>query len=281
MTTLKKIRAELSAMQTPSPRTAKRRPPEDVVRRYNQSGYSDSSIVFLIPWFQDSGADSWTCVPVHSLGDDSFEATTGGGRIVFREDELKPDADGKIVIDIRGLTHPMSTDHSAMEEFEFPPEILEKRKESRKIKALEKDAVFVDRQLNPMMYFYTEGDQLRILHGEKEIVADVELIHGRPAVNVEALEIGKSYLELPEEVASKYKRVLDERRLQKASLVPVGENVFNGKVYFRLSQSIPTAYWNAVDSYFEFFDGGEGDLDGWLTCYPGNVAETLGIKIIQ
>lgn len=278
---LKKIRAELSALQTPAPRAEKRRPPEDVVRRCNQSGYSDSSTVFLIPWLQDSGADSWTCVPVHSLGDDSFEATTGGGRIVFREDELKPDADGKIVIDIRGLTHPMSTDHSAMEEFEFPPEILEKRKEARKIKALEKDAVFVDRLANPCRYYYIEGGKLRILQGVKEVtVNEIEVIHTRKAVNVEALEIGHSYLELPDEVAQKFEKVLLEKALKSLALVPAGVSLLNGCDYYRLNMNIPESMFSQVKDSFTWF-GDVGEMSGWLTCCPVNVAKTLGIPIIQ
>lgn len=277
--TLKKLRAELSALQTPAPREAKRRPPEDVVRRYNQSGYSDSSTVFLIPWLQDSGADSWTCVPVHSLGDDSFEATTGGGRIVFREDDLKPDADGKIIIDIQGLTHPMSTDHSAMEEFEFPPEILEKRKESRRIKALEKDAVFVDRLANPRRYYYIEEGKLRILQGVKEAtVNEIEVIHTRKAVNVEALEIGHSYLELPEEVAQKFEKVLMEKALESLALVPVGVSLLNGLNYYGFNIEIPADVLNPVKQYFSWF-GDVGELKGWLTCYPEKVAGVLGIPI--
>lgn len=99
-------------------------------------------------------------------------------------------------------------------EFEMPKDVLEARKERRRLKALENDAIYIDRNREPWIYYFAECDQVRILQGEKEIIADVELIHGKPAVNVEALKIEYPYLELPVDVASQFKHVIDAKRLQ-------------------------------------------------------------------
>lgn len=241
---------------------------------------SDYKILYEIRVCPQPNPNNWHTIPVTAIDDESF--TFGTGRKVFtlRDEDLKPDKNGRVIIDLEPIDLKWFFPNDKIPKtFEMPKDVLEARKERRRLKALAKDAIFIDYSREPWMYFYTEGDQLRILHGEKEIVVDVELIHGRAAVNVDALEIGKSYLELPEEVASKYKRVLDERRLQKASLVPVGKNLLNGKDYFRLSQSIPETYWQFVKSYFEFFDGGYGDLQGWITCEPSQVARALHLPI--
>ena len=237
-------------------------------------------LLYTIKVCPQPNPNNWNTIPVTALDDESFTFGTGRGVVTLRDEDLKPDKRGRVIIDLAPIDLKWYFPNDKIPTtFEMPKDVLEARKETRRLKALAKDAIFIDYSRDPCMYFYTEGDQLRILHGEKEIVVDVELIHGRAAVNVDALEIGKSYLELPEEVASKYKRVLAERRLQKASLVLVGKNLLNGKDYFRLSQSIPETYWPLVKSYFEFFEGGEGDLDGWLTCEPSRVARALRLPI--
>lgn len=261
---------------------AKRRPPEDVVRKYNQSGFSDPSTVFVIPWFQVPGSDNWNCVPVKSLDYDSFDVTTGGGRIVFKADDLKPDSDGKIVLDIRGLTHPLCTDRNAMEEIEFPPEILEKwreaQREKRRIKSLEKDAIFVERTREATRYYFIEDGKLRVLQGEKEIVVDhIEVIYGRKAINAEGLAIGHPFLELPEIVAEKFENALIDQNL---ALVLEGTSLLNGAEYYRLNMKVPAETWNSVKKHFEDF-GYCGDLKGWLTRRPETVAEILRIPILD
>lgn len=279
--TFKTLKAELSALQTPAPRAAKRRPPEDVVRRYNQSGYSDPKIMFMIPLAPITGSDEWYCLPVCSIGAESFEIISRYGRPVFREDELKPDADGKIIINIETLACGGYSNAWTSQEFEFPIEILEKRKEARRLEALAKDAVFIDSLLDPRRYFYIENGKLRILQGNKETVADqIEIIYGRKAVNVETLECGHQFLELPEEVAQKFEKVLLEKALKSLALVPAGVSLLNGCDYYRLNMDIPESMFDQVKDSFTWF-GDVGEMSGWLTCYPGNVAKTLGIGIID
>jgi len=36
--------------------------------------------------------------------------------------------------------------------------------------------------------------------------------------------------------------------------------------------------WDLVKGRFEFFEGND-ELQGWLTCYPQVVADTLGIEV--
>lgn len=204
---------------------------------------SNYPLLYTIKVCPQPNPNNWNTIPVTAIDDESFTFGTGRGVVTLRDEDLKPDKQGRVMIDLAPLDLKWFFPNDKIPtSFEMPKDVLDERRERRRLKALAKDAIFIDYSRDPLMYFYTEGDQLRILHGEKEIVVDVELIHGRAAVNVEAFEIGNPYLELPEEVASKYKRVLDERRLQKASLVPVGKNLLNGKDYFKLSPTIPETY---------------------------------------
>jgi len=163
-------------------------------------------------------------------------------------------------------------------EFEMPKSVLEARKEKRRLDALAKDALFIDRSVDSIRYFYLENEELRILRGEKEVTADkIEIIHNQKAVNVEGLKLDHPFLKLAAEVAGPFEKVLREKELKSLCLIPAGTSLLNGYSYYKLSIEIPEK-WELVKQYFEDF-GNEGDMTGFLTCYPDKVSEVLGIPI--
>jgi len=258
---------------------AKRRPPEDAIQQANRSGYMDSNALFYIPIYKFTGTNNWMSVPVMALDDETFHMFTAAKDLVLKDEELKPDKEGKYIINIEALK--LDYFYPAIdtpEEFEMPAEVMEARKEKRKLKALAKDAVFVDGIQDPKRYYYVEDGKLRILQGDKEIVADhIEIIYGRKAVNVEALELGHPYLELPDTVAEKFESVLLGKNL---ALVLEGTSLLSGTGYYKLNMDVPAGMWNRVKEYFEDF-GDSGNIKGWLTGYPGTVAGILRIPILD
>ena len=161
----------------------------------------------------------------------------------------------------------------------MPIAVMETRKKMRRLTALAKDALFIDHAVKPKIYYYIEGDKLRILKGEKEAIADkIEVIHGKKAALVSALELGHPYLELPAEVTEKFESIIWEKEIKKLALIHVGQNLLTGREYYRLNMDISSNMWARVGGYFECF-GTDGELQGWLTCEPGRVAEMLGILI--
>lgn len=278
--TLKALRAELSALQSTATPEEKIRPPEDVTRRYNESGYMDPMMLYQVPLWQQPGTNNWFTLPVMALDDERFRIFSRYGELVFRDEDLKPDHNGKIIINIEHLRLSYGGSNEYLpQEFELPLYVLEKRREKRRLKALAKDAVFIDRNRDPWIYYYIEDSRLRILSGDKEATADqIETVYGRPAVKVEALDLGHLYLELPEDVAQKFEKVLLEKALKSLTLVPVGVSLLNGLNYYGFNMGIPNHMFNPVKQYFSWF-GDVGELKGWLTCYPEKVAGVLGIPI--
>jgi len=104
----------------------------------------------------------------------------------------------------------------------MPIAVMETRKKMRRLTALAKDALFIDHAVKPKIYYYIEGDKLRILKGEKEAIADkIEVIHGKKAALVSALELGHPYLELPAEVTEKFESIIWEKEIKKLALIHV------------------------------------------------------------
>jgi len=280
--TLKALRAELSALQSTATPEEKIRPPEDVTRRSNESGYMDPMMLYQVPLWQQPGTNNWFTLPVMALDDERFRIFSRYAELVFRDEDLKPDHNGKIIINIEHLRLSYGGSNEVLpQEFELPLYVLEKRREKRRLKALAKDAVFIYRNRDPWIYYYIEDYRLRILSGDKETIVDqIETVYGRPAVKVEALDLGHLYLELPEDVAQKFEKVLLEKALKSLALVPAGVSLLNGCDYYRLNMDIPESMFDQVKDSFTWF-GDVGEMSGWLTCYPGNVAKTLGIGIID
>lgn len=279
--TLKALRDELSSLKPAVIQSEKRRAPDEVIRRYNESGYMSPNVLYQVPLYPYAGTNNWSYLQVMAIDDDRFSISSRYNDLVFKDDDLKPNHEGKIVINIEPLLLENIYNIELPQEFELPLEVLEKRREKRRLKSLARNAVFIDYLPDPWRYFYIEDSRLRILQGEKEATADeIEIIHGRKAVKVESLELGHPYLELPEEVAPKFKNALLEKALESLALVPAGVSLLNGCDYYELNMEIPESMFNHVKDYFTWFGDG-GEMKGWLTCYPGKVAETLRIPILD
>jgi hypothetical protein len=219
-------------------------------------------------------------IPVLAIDDESFYMKTTCKIMHFRDEELIPNEEGKFIINIEPLNLKFYYGEAPVPtEFEFPKAVYEERKEKRRHKALAKDALSIIPYQGESMYFYLEGSQLRILRGEKEVTADkIEVIHGKKAVNVEGLDMGHPYFELPVNVASQFENVLLEKELKSLALVPAGKSLLNGRDYYRFNMDLPSNLWDLVKGNFEHF-GEAGDMKGWLTCVPGRVSEILKIPI--
>ena len=166
-----------------------------------------------------------------------------------------------------------------IKEFEMPLEIMEHRKERRRLNALEKNTIFINRLVDPIMYFYLEGDKLRILQEEKEVIVDhIEILYGEKVVNVDGLD-WQPYLRLPAKVAENFEKALREKELERLSLVFRGKSRLDGWDYYGFNMEPSKDQWSRVQEYFNDFCADDKTLNGWLTWNPRAVAGTLGIPI--
>lgn len=218
-------------------------------------------------------------VPVTSIDDYTF-CIEGTKRIVFIDEDLIPDAEGRIIIDLEPANFQYFCGNASIPKyFEMPAYVMLERKEKRRLAALAKDAVSIIDYKSNKMYFYLNEDKLRILYCGKEVTADcIEIIHGRKAVKAESLELGFPYLELPVDVAAAFERVLREKELKGLCLVSIGQNLLNGREYFRFNVEPPEFKLELVKQYFEFYED-IGGYTGLVTSEPVKVAIQLGIHI--
>ena len=254
---------------------------------------ADPNGLYRIKLFRIGNSNNFHSIPVIAIDDSSFRIVSERGKIILRDEDLKPNEEGKYIIDLAPLdlkffypTIDLPTS------FEMPVEILEERARKRKENAIRKDAVF-EQDYKEKRLFYYVGDEKLIIklfdidekgklipEVRRETTADkIEIIHNRKAVNVKKLKLGHPYLELPGEVAQKFEKALKDAELRTLTLKPAGISMLNGKKYYKLSlENIPAGMWDLVKSYFEDF-GQEGTMTGFLTCEPGKVAEILKISI--
>lgn len=248
---------------------------------------ADPRLLHEIPLYQMGGSNNWMSIQVTALDDESFTILGSRGvRKVFRDEDLKTEKNGKHIINIEYLDLKFFFPNVDLPKtFEMPREILEARKEKRRLNALAKDAIFVKSDIeNPdagKMYFYLNGDKVRIFNDadKKEAIADnIEVIYGKKAVKVEGLDLGHAHLELLAKVAGPFEKVLRETELSKLALVLRGKSLLNGLEYYGFNMDAPDEMWSQVQGYFEDF-GNEGDMTGFLTCYPDKISEILRIPI--
>lgn len=239
----------------------------------------DPNLLHEINLYKVAGSNNWLSVPVWAIDDETFHVFSYVNDLIFKDEELKPNKEGKYIINIEPLClERLYPGVDLPTEFEMPKEVLEARKEKRRLNALAKDAILVDSLLDPLRYYYIEDGKLRILQGDKETVADhIEIIYGRKAVNAEALELGHPYLELPGKVAEQFESRLLQKNL---ALVFEGRSLLSCTNYYKLNMDVPAGLWNRVKDYFEDF-GDSGNIKGWLTYQPGTVAEILRIPILD
>jgi hypothetical protein len=201
--------------------------------------------------------------------------------------DIVPDADGKVIIDLTPLDLQFyDTNNKMPTEWEMPAQTLAARRERRRVSALERNSISVRQDIEIpdlwKFYFYLEGGELRIFNrnNQKEVTVDkIEIKYGRKAVNVDGLELGHTYLKLPVEVAEPFERILKENELKKRCLVLRGKSVLDGKKYYGFNMEIPAEKWERVSDSFLDFGTDDKELNGFLTCQPGRVAEILGVPI--
>jgi len=156
---------------------------------------------------------------------------------------------------------------------------MKAREERRRLNALETDTIFIDRYVDPIRYFYLDGDKLRILQGEKEVIVDhIEILYGKKVVNVEGLD-WYPYIELPANVVEPFEKALREKELERLSLVFRGKSLLSGVDYYGFNMEPSDNQWGMIQKYFESFGTEDKTLNGWLTCYPQAVAKILEIPI--
>lgn len=256
---------------------------------------ADPNGLCRIKLYRLGNSNNFQSVPVIAIDDESFKIVSARGKIILRDEDLKPNEEGKYIIDLAPLDLKFFyPDVDLPKSFEMPVEILEERARKRKENAIKRDAIFTQDYKEKRLFYYIEGEKLIIklfdIDEEGKLIPEVrsettadkiEIIHNKKAVNVKKLKLGHPYLELPGEVAEKFEKVLKDAELRTLTLKPAGVSMLNGKEYYKLSlENIPEGMWNQVESYFEDF-GQEGTMQGMLTCEPGKVAEILKISIEQ
>jgi hypothetical protein len=222
-------------------------------------------------------SNNWMTLPVMSTSAESFKIQTARSTLHFNDEDLKPNAEGKYIINIEKID--LGSNCGTIKEFEMPLEIMEHRKERRRLNALEKNTIHIDSSVDPILYFYLEGDKLRILQGEKEVIIDhIEILYGKKVVNVDGLD-WQPYLELPANVVEPFEKALREKELERLSLVFRGRSRLDGWDYYGFNMDPSNEQWSTVQQYFVGFGTDDETLYGWLTWNPKVVANTLGIPI--
>ena len=241
----------------------------------------DARTLHKIPLYRLGTSNTWDSIPVIAIDDESFSIASNTQKLTFVDKDLKPNEDGKIIIDLRPLNLQQYDKNNLMPtDVKIPHDVLETRAQKRKEKALAKDAIHITSWNDKKMYFYlSDSGQLIIrLYGfdeegrlitenpENEATAcDIKTIYGRTVVWVKSLALGHPYLELPTTVAEPFEKVLREKELKSLCLIPAGTSLLNGYSYYKLNIEIPEK-WELFKQYFEYF-GEVGDMQEYLTCY--------------
>lgn len=239
---------------------------------------ADPFLLFEIPLYRLGESNNWASVPVMGYDHETITIASSRARISVKDEDLTLNEDGTATIDLEPLDlKSFFPKIDLPKTVDIPAEILEARKEKRRLEALAKNAISIIPYQCESMYFYIDGGKLRILHRGKEAIAEkIELIHNRKAVNVEALELTHPYLELPLNVVTIFEKVLREKELRDLALIPAGKSLLNGLDYFKLNNlKVSSNLWDKTKTYFEDW----GEKDGWVTCHPAKVAEILKIPI--
>ena len=248
------------------------------------------NLLCVIPIYRMSG-DNWFSVRVVSDNENSFSITTNNNTLVFNDEELKPNGEGQIILDLRPLgLQQYNKTGTVPTEFEFPLDILEHRAKWRQILALKRNSICIERGEHNgetyTKYFYlNEEGQLIIkiydaddITYKEAICEKIEVIHGKKAVNADGLGLFP-YIVLPAKVIETWEKILREKELKGLALVLAGKSLLDGKKYYGFNLEPSVEMWSLVEKYFVYFGNSEDELNGWLTCTPVKVAERLGIAI--
>ena len=97
---------------------------------------SDGRRLYEIPLYRMGNSNNWMKLPVLATSDESFKVQTGYNVLHFKDEDIKPNAEGKYIINIEKINLGQSC--GDIKEFEMPREVMESRKERRRLNALEK-----------------------------------------------------------------------------------------------------------------------------------------------
>jgi len=197
---------------------------------------ADPRELCLIQLCKIGTSNNFHSMPVMAKDDYGFYVSSGRGRIDITDDDLKPNEEGKYIIDLAPLDLGFFFKNVDIpKSFEMPVEVLEARAHKRKENAIRKDAIFEQNYKEKRLFYYIKGEQLIIkLFGfdesgkmntepERETIADkIEIVYGRPAVKATKLKLGHTHLKLPDEVAKRFGDILRAADLRKLALVPAG-----------------------------------------------------------
>ena len=220
-------------------------------------------------------------IEIDYLGNENFITISGKfNDIQFKDTELKADKAGKYIVNIDELvdaSYYSFVDRPA--NIEIPAELIDERNRLKRLNIFAKEPIGSDWSIKPEIYFYLDNYKLQAVQGEKVVYADeIVLIHGRKAINIEAFGLKTKFLELPKDVCQIFEKVLSDKEMESLCLIPVGESLLDGNVWYRLSLDIPPEKFNYVKDLFEFYMGDE-PWQGQLTKNPAKVSQILGIPI--
>jgi hypothetical protein len=243
--------------------------------------------IYEIPLFKTGNKDYWTNLQVVSVNPETFHVQVNSEayphRILTFNDEDFENTQGPITIDLKPLyLEKYYKETELPTEFELPREILTERGEARRLFLLAKGAIWIDRSVDPLRYFYVSCGRLRIKQGENEVYVDkIDVIEGKNVIKVEALELGRPYLELQTHVAEAFADSIKLHQQLYMKLVFRGKSLLDGVDYYELIRKPSKDKWSMVQQYFEDFGTGEKTLNGLLTRYPKAVAKILGNTSIE
>src|SRR5690554_3314131 len=124
---------------------------------------ADPNGLYKIKLFRIGNSNNFQSVPVIAIDDSSFMIASARGKIILRDEELKPNEEGKYIIDLAPLDLKFFyPDVDLPKSFEMPVEILEERARKRKENAIRRDAIFEQDYKNKRLFFYIEGEKLII-----------------------------------------------------------------------------------------------------------------------
>jgi hypothetical protein len=220
-------------------------------------------------------------VVVDTLSDPEYIIIEGDTKEVrIKDDDLKPNSEGKYIANIVELRHSNRFPGIVFPDTaEIPADILEERARLKRLDIFGKVIIGIDWSKKPEIYFYLDDCRLQAVQGEKVVYADeIVLTYGRKTINIEAFGLKHKFLELPEDIIQIFEKVLSDKEMESLCLIPVGESLLDGEVWYRLSLDIPPERFNWVKDLFEFYTGDE-PWQGQLTKNPAKVSQILGIPI--
>lgn len=253
---------------------------------------SDPRVLHRINLYQFAGQNNYNTLSVNAIDDESFSISTCQKRMVFRDEDLNPNEEGKYIINIEELDliffYPTI---DLPKEFEMPKEVLESRSQKRKEKEISKNAIAMKEYKGKLLYFYIENEIIIIkmfgydetgrlkaeLPEKAKKISEIETVYNKKALNIEELELGHSHIEAPSQVVEEFEKILLKQRLKNLKFVKVGVNKFNGYEYYKLNTDVSDLSeltWGACKKYFEYFEG-DKKFNGWLTCYPDHILKII------